>query len=298
MKIFRCDTSPYQDPNFSKQEKQELETLALSYQKKIQNASVLLTNTLTDIENLKTDGIELIIHPNSGYDNFPHSFVKKADFPIVIGSEIRALAVSEYILSCLLGQVPFQKAWDRTWQGRSLIKDQQVLIIGMGKIGKIVKNSITPLVEKVWVQDPYKNEEDKVPLKEISTVILCAGLNETSHQMIDTKFLESLPPLVTIINAARGKLINQQDLITFLKNNPGSTAYLDVFEKEPARFEKLNLPNMFLTSHIAGVFDGLDNSIINFEKKVIGDFMNDRENFEKKYHDSILKNRIHDNILI
>ena len=298
MKIFRCDTSPYQDPNFSKQEKQELETLALSYQKKIQNASVLLTNTLTDIENLKTDGIELIIHPNSGYDNFPHSFVKKADFPIVIGSEIRALAVSEYILSCLLGQVPFQKAWDRTWQGRSLIKDQQVLIIGMGKIGKIVKNSITPLVEKVWLQDPFKNEEDKVPLKEISTVILCAGLNETSHQMIDTKFLESLPPLVTIINAARGKLINQEDLITFLKNNPGSTAYLDVFEKEPARFEKLNLPNMFLTSHIAGVFDGLDNSIINFEKKVIGDFMNDRENFEKKYHDSILKNRIHDNILI
>jgi len=298
MKIFRCDTSPYQDPNFSKQEKQELETLGLSYQKKIQNASVLLTNTLTDIENLKTDGIELIIHPNSGYDNFPHSFVKKADFPIVIGSEIRALAVSEYILSCLLGQVPFQKAWDRTWQGRSLIKDQQVLIIGMGKIGKIVKNSITPLVEKVWLQDPFKNEEDKVPLKEISTVILCAGLNETSHQMIDTKFLESLPPLVTIINAARGKLINQEDLITFLKNNPGSTAYLDVFEKEPARFEKLNLPNMFLTSHIAGVFDGLDNSIINFEKKVIGDFMNDRENFEKKYHDSILKNRIHDNILI
>ena len=306
MKIFRCDTSPYQSFDFSKREKKALETLAGAiYLDSIQEASILLTNTHSDIFNLETEGIELIIHANSGYDNFPLSFVKNAPFPIVIGSEIRALAVSEYILYCLLkhySQVPFQKSWDRSWDSRTLLKTEQVLLIGMGNIGRKIYSSLTPLVDKIWAFDPYKEDAlkslDDIPLKKCGVVILCAGLNETNDKLVDKNLLEALPANVAIINAARGKLIAQDDLLTHLKNNLESSAYLDVFEKEPAPLEELNLPNLFLTSHIAGVFKNLDDTIIEFEKQVIYDFLNDFPNFEKKYHDSILKNRIHDNILI
>jgi len=305
MKIFRCDTSPYQSPDFSQREKEVLESLpGVSYLEKNENPTSLITNTLTDIENLNAEGVELIIHPNSGYDNFPLSFVKNASFPIIIGSEIRAFAVSEYILYCLFerfSRVPFQKTWDRSWPKRCLLKDQQVLLIGLGKIGKKIKSSLTPLVDKIWAVDPFEEafkSTSDVPLNKCSVVILCSGLNETSHKMINSDLLNCLPPNVTIINAARGKLIDQKSLINFLKDNPESYAYLDVFEKEPVSLETLDLPNLSLTSHIAGVFDAIDESIIDFEKKVLEDFINDRSNFEKKYQDSILKNRIHDNILI
>lgn len=307
MKIFRCNTSPYQSPDFSYKEKKELESLGINYLDTNQDASILITNTLTKIPDLDIKGVELIIHPNSGYDNFPLSFVEKANVPIIIGSEIRASAVSEYILYCLFkrfSKVPFQKSWNRSWKGRSLLRDQQVLLIGRGKIGTIIKDSLLPLVEKIWTVDPFINEDDilntpfEAPLHQCGVVILCSGLNETSRNIIDAKFLKSLPKDATIINAARGKLINQEDLLSFLKERPEAYAYLDVFEKEPAVLEELNLPNLSLTSHIAGVFDALDDTIIAFEKRVITDFKHERENFEKKYHDSILKNRIHDNILI
>ena len=305
MKIFRCDTSPYQDPNFSLKEKQELESIGCTYLESNSDANALITNTNTEILNLDTKGVELIIHPNSGYDNYPLDFIQNADFPIVIGSEIRANAVTEYILYCLLERfstIPFQKSWDRSWKGRSLLRDQQVLLVGQGKIGTLVKNSISPLVDKIWTVDPFLNETFntpfEVPLHQCSVVILACGLNETSGHLIDSQVFKSLPVNTTIINAARGKLINQSDLLTFLRANPESHAYLDVFEKEPTPLEELNLANLSLTSHIAGVFDNLDDTIIKFEKRVISEFKNDRINFEKKYHDSILKNRIHDNILI
>jgi phosphoglycerate dehydrogenase-like enzyme len=303
MKIFRCDTSPYQDPNFSIKEKQELESIGCTYLESNKGAQALITNTNT--QNPDTKGIELIIHPNSGYDNFSQDFISKADFPIVIGSEIRANAVTEYILYCLLerfSQIPFQKSWDRSWKNRSLLRGQQVLLLGQGKIGTLVIKSISPLVDKVWTVDPFLddtlNTPFEVPLHQCGIVILACGLNETSGQILDSQVFKSLSGNTTIINAARGKLINQEDLLTFLQANPKSHAYLDVFEKEPTPLEELNLANLSLTSHIAGVFDNLDDSIIKFEKRVIADFKNDRINFEKKYHDSILKNRIHDNILI
>jgi len=86
MKISRTSISPYQNPNF-----QERERKALSEFENMENeGEILITNTLTDISLIDTKNLRLIIHPNSGYDNFPIGFVKGADFPIVIGNEIRA----------------------------------------------------------------------------------------------------------------------------------------------------------------------------------------------------------------
>lgn len=304
MKIFRCDYSPYQSTNFVLREKVELRSIGLEYIEDQKKASILITNTSTKIEELNLENTKLIIHPNSGYDNFPLHFVKDMPFPIVIGGEIRSSAVYEYILSCIFHRykINFQKDWNRSPFDRPLLKDQEVLLIGLGNIGQKVKNSLRSMTKKIHVLDPYvegsKKSLNEIPIERCSIIILCCGLNKTSQYIIDSNFLTLVPKNTTIINPARGKLINQKDLISFLKRFPDSSAYLDVFEKEPSNFSTLNLKNIYLTSHIAGFFNQLDESIINFEKKILKDYLTKTSEFSTMHRNSILKNRIHDNILI
>ena len=99
---------------------------------------------------------------------------------------------------------------------------------------------------------------------------------------------------VLLINPARGKHIHWPSMIEFLKNNKNATAYIDVFPEEPFPIEDYtNLNNLKMTSHIAGVFDELSNKIIEFEKKVLLDYISLEKNvFEQNYQHIDLRHRI------
>ena len=56
---------------------------------------------------------------------------------------------------------------------------------------------------------------------------------------------------VILINTARGDLINENDLLSFLQKNKEALAALDVFAEEPYYGPLANLPNTLLTPHIA-----------------------------------------------
>jgi D-3-phosphoglycerate dehydrogenase / 2-oxoglutarate reductase len=89
--------------------------------------------------------------------------------------------------------------------------------------------------------------------------------------MIDKNFLQTRATNdFLLINAARGKLVKEQELKEILLQRPLAHAYLDVFEKEPCDFSlPPHLPNLHCTSHIAGVSSELENDLLNFEKNVL-----------------------------
>lgn len=307
--ILRKNISPYQGEFFCINEKKSLEQIsAVSYESKNQSLDkILITNTHTRLDLLskaELSNTKLMIHPNSGYDNFNVNFVKSANFPIIIGNSIRAHAVSNYILSCLfshLSPVPQHKEWDkeRLWN-RGLLNKKNVLIIGYGTIGKILESSLSNLVKKISIYDPYK-EHSSIG-KNIDVLIMACSLTPSSHNIINENILDNLSDDYLFINGARGKLVNEQHLISSLSNRPKAYAYLDVFQQEPCNFDKWkSLQNVAISSHIAGVFEGLNESIISFEKEVISDFIayeNDIAIFRDKYKDMLLQNRIIEDFLI
>ena len=327
IQVFRLNSSSYQKQHFFQEEKLALESLTgVKYVNSITEIEagspfVLLTNTHTDLDNIPeiiTKNTVLMIHPNSGYDNFSVDFLNRFEFPVILGNEVRAKAVSEYILSCLFHHfTPLKnhQFWqeDRSWN-RRLISNQKVLILGHGHIGKIVFNGLSALCEDITVFDPFEEnlfsnknligELNDSHIKDVDVLILANGLNKSSHAMVDQDFLKKLSSDCVIVNAARGPIIKEGDLVQFLEKKPDSFAYLDVFEKEPFAPGYLSeLPNVTKSSHIAGVYKNLNNSIINFEKNVlsdfIGDYLNgDRTNFVKKYGHNFLKNKLKDNQLI
>ena len=263
-------------------------------------SDILITNTHTNFDLLsgeQVDNLKLVIHPNSGYDNFPVDFVRGLKAPIIIGSTIRAQAVAQYILSAVFSHfasIPHHSKWDveRKWP-RKLISDLKITIIGYGHIGRILNTTLSPMVKELNIYDPFENMT-QLNNRNSDVVILACGLNARSRHIVDRNFLNAIKDTALIINAARGELVKTSDLVNFLKANDEAYAVLDVFEKEPNNFSDfVDLTNIKLTSHIAGVYKNIDLHTIDFETEVVSDFLELTSfDFNNKYQKMILQNKL------
>src|SRR6478735_7313580 len=106
--VVRTHISPYQSKDFISQEETMISGLAGLNYRRLNEISdldtILITNTHTDLRALPPGLLKrtkLIIHPNSGYDNFHKDHVLWKDIPIVIGHTIRAQAVAEYSIGAV-----------------------------------------------------------------------------------------------------------------------------------------------------------------------------------------------------
>ena len=319
LNVYRTNVSPYQSQIFKEWEKKSLEQIdGVRYLNTLQEGrpQVLLTNThfkpteKIAQHNTGFEDVQLIIHPNSGYDNFPKSFVTKSEVPIILGNPIRAHAVSNYILSSIFEReayIPNESSWNmnRVWN-RNLLCQKTVAIIGYGHIGSIIKQSLIPLVEEVIVFDPFKGfpSIEEGPLEKADIVILSCSLNKKNIRFVNKRVFKRMKKDVLFINPARGKLVNEMDLIHFLEKNPKAFAYLDVFEKEPVSYEKFaHLKNIKLSSHIAGVFKELDQYIIQFEENILRSYIMAQRKKENvtlwcnTFKDLLLHNKIHEGLI-
>lgn len=318
IEVLRTNISPYQAKDFPHLEKAALEGIGgVKYLTKFSAQSrpqVLITNTHTNLSEFYKEileSTELIIHPNSGYDQFAQDVHLWKDIPVVIGNEIRAQGVAEYALRCLFEgtvDLPQHVEWnkERKWE-RPLIKELPVWIFGYGHVGKILAKTLTALGAHVTIVDPYISEcpyrwvktwkEGK--LNEARVIILAMGLNKTSERMLDYRFFENVHPELLLINPARGKLIEENALKDFLPGHPKAIAFLDTFHNEPFGAEWHLVPQVWKTSHIAGVDSKLDERIINFEVKILSDWLAlGKKGFIKKYQADILQYRYRDGVLL
>lgn len=283
----RLDASSYHGANFFKQEERMAESFGMSYQAihfskqglasfpniPPQAKICLATNTHTPIELLPAQLLKqttILLHANSGYDNFPPKWVQNQSFPIVVGNKIRAQAVTQYILTELLSyfnHIPSHQNWDSTrkWD-RKLLDQQKILILGNGAIGSKLKASLFPLAKSITIYDPFQNKNFDLNsrLNEFDIVIFACSLNESSYHLLNQKNIKFLKEDVFLINAARGPLIAEKPLLRFLMKNSHAYAVLDVFEEEPFATQFHELENIKTTSHIAGVSCDLDQRIITF----------------------------------
>lgn len=277
---------------------------------------IVLTNSNTPsslLEELPLPRIKLLIHPNSGYDNLAADFVRQANFDIILGHALRAPAVTEFILACV-GQaytpIPWRTAWDqqRSFPGRELIEAQHFLLSGFGHIGQRVAQILTGLGALVEVVDPFAQDRltqaarhnpllhprawPDINWGEISSIILAASLNPTSWHQINPEIVPKLGPRVTLINAARGPLIDPAALQLFLQGEQHH-AFIDTWENEPRPLFDWHHPRLHASSHVAGVYPTLGKRMLDYTAQVISDFQKlDRANFQQKYQAECLQHRL------
>lgn len=137
-------------------------------------------------------------------------------------------------------------------------------IIGMGRIGqavarrsmgfnmKVIYNNRSRLAPELEAEANHARHVSREELlRTADHVVLVLPYSKESHHLIGAAELAMMKPTATLINIARGGIVDDAALIEALKAGKIAAAGLDVFENEPAfNPDFLGLSNVVLTPHI------------------------------------------------
>jgi gluconate 2-dehydrogenase len=137
-------------------------------------------------------------------------------------------------------------------------------ILGMGRIGqaiarrgahgfgmKVIYNNRHRLDSQTEAlcKASYVNKEEL--LRTADHLVLVLPYSPQSHHAIGATELAQMKPSATLVNIARGGIVDDAALAQALRNRTIAAAGLDVFEGEPKLHpELLTIPNVVLTPHI------------------------------------------------
>jgi len=133
-------------------------------------------------------------------------------------------------------------------------------IVGMGSIGQAIAARALPLGLEISYFGPNEKTDvlycftsDLITLAEWADILVlsCPG-GETTRDLIDTNVLNALGKTGTLINVARGSVVNQPALLKALSSNAIAGAGLDVYANEPhGSADFVDLENVVLYPHLA-----------------------------------------------
>ncbi len=140
-----------------------------------------------------------------------------------------------------------------------------VSLLGAGQIGRLVIELLQPFDLEILVFDPFLPDDkaaqmgvEKVELAEAfarGAVVSnhLANLPATVGMLTGAHFA-AMPLDATFINTGRGATVIQTEMIEVLRARPDLSALLDVTQPEPTPPDSplWELPNVYLTTHIAG----------------------------------------------
>jgi len=195
---------------------------------------------------------------------------------VASAAALNAQPVVEFTLGAIL--LSFKRAWHharlvRAERGYEPLRalpvptgwGATVGLVSLGLIGRRIAEQLRAHDVKVLAHDPLLEPAQfaalgatPVPLAEIfgrsDVISLHTPLLPETTGFIDAGLLARLRPGATLINTARGGLIREADLVATLRARPDVQAILDVTDPEPPPRDSplYELPNVFLTPHIAG----------------------------------------------
>jgi D-3-phosphoglycerate dehydrogenase len=146
------------------------------------------------------------------------------------------------------------------------LRGQTCGLVGCGRIGSLLAGKVSALGMSVIIYDPYLSETragemgaELVSLDALLTradfISLHAPLNEGTHHLLCEAAFAKMKKAASIINTARGGLIDEAALLAALDAGKISGAALDVLESETAvtaiRSALVRHPKAIVTPHTA-----------------------------------------------
>lgn len=159
------------------------------------------------------------------------------------------------------------KQWDRHHFTGIELMDKTIGIIGLGNVGHRVAQFANGFDMNVLAYDPYIADEvferhhaqktDWETLINTSDIIsLHVPKNQETTGMIDAKVISQMKPGVIVLNAARGGILVEEDLLQSLQSGHVRAAGIDTWNDEPPTENIfLDVPQVIMTPHIGASTD-------------------------------------------
>jgi D-3-phosphoglycerate dehydrogenase len=144
------------------------------------------------------------------------------------------------------------------------LDEMTVGIIGCGRIGAAVAARLAPMVARVLVYDPLRDDGGPAGTERVDhlddllarsdAVTVHAPLTPQTRGILGRRELSLLPPGALVVNVSRGGQVDEQALAELLAAGQLGGAGLDTFGTEPLPADSplLAAPNTVLSPHSAG----------------------------------------------
>ena len=208
----------------------------------------------------------------AGVEQFAATGVPRDRVLMTNASGLSAASMAEFVIGRLL------EVWKRTREIEALQRDHNyrrsygrtfkgsvVGIVGMGHIGREVairaralgarvvgnKRSKPSSEETALVDAFFTPDQLHEMLSECDAVVIAAPATPATHHLMNARALAAMKPGATLVNVARGSLLDDPALIDAMRSGHIGASVLDVTEQEPlpADSELWDLPNVYLSAH-------------------------------------------------
>ena len=205
----------------------------------------------------------------AGVDGMPLDLLRQRGTVVTNGVGINAITIAEYVVMGMLtvakGYREVVRAQDRReWlmdsPGKVELFGSKALLLGYGAIGKLIEERLKGFAVDVTVvrRSPGPNtltpDQWRGRLGEFDWVILAVPATAETDEMIGAAELAAMKPSATLINIARGSVVDQDALAAALDAQQIAAAFLDVTTPEPLPADDplWSLDNVHVTMHLSG----------------------------------------------
>jgi phosphoglycerate dehydrogenase-like enzyme len=247
--------------------------------------SMMWRNELVEI----AKNLQFIQSISAGLDQYDRELLRQHGVRLASAAGVNAEAVAQHAMALILAlKRQLHSGRDnqvaKLWRGmisdiparEDQLNGKTLLIVGIGRIGSVLARLARAFEMRVIAtrRDPSAAApaahavyaHDRLPelLPQADIVAITCPLTPQTENLIDAEAIGLMKPSATLINVARGRVVDEEALIKALKDKRLAAAGLDVTREEPlpAASPLWTLPNVLITPHTAGETQRYEDAVI------------------------------------
>ncbi len=237
--------------------------------KEIADADALVVRSATKVTQelvASSQKLKIVARAGVGLDNVDKTACDAKGIKVINTPGASSNAVAELVIGVMISMLRnVQKAhlqmknkvWDKKKLTGNEIAGKTLGVIGYGRIGALTADKARALGMYILAYDPKAKEVPGVKFVSLDElyaksdiISLHTVLVPETKGMINKDTIAKMKKTVWIVNAARGELINEDDLYEACKSGRITGAAIDVYPSEPYSGKLLELDNICFTPHL------------------------------------------------
>jgi len=233
--------------------------------------------------------LQFIQSISAGLDQYDRDLLARRGIRLASAAGVNAEAVAQHAMALILAlkrqlHTGRDNQAAKVWRGmiseigarEDQLNGKTLLIVGIGRIGSGLARLAQAFEMRVIAtrRDPSAGAQgahavyahDRLPelLPQADIVALTCPLTPQTENLIDANAISLLKPSATLINVARGRVVDEEALIKALQEKRLAAAGLDVTREEPlpAASPLWTMPNVLITPHTAGETQRYEDAVI------------------------------------